>query len=789
MNSSRKSELSVFGQKFSLILASKPKAKTADETSNVILVKKPIHHYFCVDVSGSMSGVLDDLLDEMANKISTMALGSADEQYFTIIYFSGSKSECGILLERYSIKTIEQQATFKKTVASLRTIGLTNFIEPMKLIEQTIKKHEKKDEVSSVWFMSDGGHNTGGSFADVLSAVQSFKAQYNTVVEFGRWADRKALLKMSETMNGRLISSANLQSTSISIEEQIKLQAKSTPMIEVSVSSSYLNSVLVSFSDRYSIHEAKDGKIAVPEDYERMVYLSEQANNVEYSNEIYDKFDDDVMNYAVYLAQKDKKSYSAEVLRSIGNSDWAARFKMAVGKPSIDILLAEINQKKAAGTKYWTSTRNFELKFDDNAYCLLNLLTQASQQDALFFPYREYGFEYENTTRKRVVSQELSAEDSKQISELYAKQGEAKSEEEKRAIRDQIKAIEKKAKRMSETVLYDTSRGISMKDLVWNGSSPNISVRVSFDAKVPLLDIDEAKANGVSDTEIKTKTYRTYTIVKNGTIHTDVLPMKINKTLFSTFRFQELLLEEDASKPYDAEKIYPIQIGKMKYIINELMVSQLTFKKMAESAIISDVFMASKQKVLKYLLESVSKVEGEKTKQGLVDLYGETGGKYLQELGFTTSGNSIAFNPKGTAYASEVSDVIDVLTSEFKISGFSSIPKIEDVQKKAKGGKLTASQEIVRYYLDFYEKEVQNREKAGYSEHLSYFEQELRETVETKRQKDVEFAQDIFVRLIGGADFGDNSNPFDKCEVSVSFDGYNGKYSVEYSEKIKQEKL
>lgn len=141
----------------------------------------------------------------------------------------------------------------------------------------------------------------------------------------------------------------------------------------------------------------------------------------------------------------------------------------------------------------------------------MNLIKDLGDYNCLFFPQHE-SFKYNRIGRKKIAKgSTLSDEDKKRLSE-------AVNVEEARMI---LKDLESKNVDL-KFVNTNPNAGYDISDVVWNEERANLSIRVKYEGKVAL------PSNKFGLTEVDSYKYNTYSIVKDGLVNVEHLPINFN---------------------------------------------------------------------------------------------------------------------------------------------------------------------------------------------------------------------------------------------------------------------
>jgi len=213
--------------------------------------------------------------------------------------------------------------------------------------------------------------------------------------------------------------------------------------------------------------------------------------------------------------------------------------------------------------------------------------------------------------------------------------------------------------------------------LKFDEDRPNISILVKRKGTVSLPENE----HGFSDV-IDSFIWRNYTIVRDGIVNLKKIPVILSKASYDLLK-QNGVIDE----PFKVGKTFVIDTTKMP-IINRSMVEVGSAVELGTKCF-KLYSLKAKQKFLN------SKLDKPEVSEKFASLYGLDGALFLKQYGVTEGG----FSPK--TEKSESVDPYMAKVFEVKMSGFSSIPKIEDVEKNIAAKKsLTVSQQVVSNALN-----------------------------------------------------------------------------------------
>jgi hypothetical protein len=383
------------------------------------------------------------------------------------------------------------------------------------------------------------------------------------------------------------------------------------------------------------------------------------------------------------------------VFYALGDNHYYKMLANAFGKQKLNAFKTAIKDCVADAAKRFVDGRGAIQKVDDNAYCLMNLIEELGNIDGCLFYPNHPDFVYNRIGRKRVARGEnLSEADKKRLSE-------AKNVEELNKITEELKQKNVEVK-FTNT---NPDRGYSMTDLVWNEKRANLSIRIRIEGKA-ILPENKFKIN-----EVATYKYNTFTLIKDGIVNVEKLPVSYSSKLVDLLTTNSVPFAV-ISAGADFSAIIVVDLNSLP-IINRGMVRSLSAKDLAVQEWELLKTQADK-KVYDYYRKSLFPKES----KSFVELLGQEAADWLKTIGITDYNG---FAP--LTDAEESTDFYMSVNLETKIKSLSSLPKVEDVVAKIKSG---ASLKLSEYVM-----------VDAIKKYLAVTESELYKTLSEAQQKEM----------------------------------------------------
>lgn len=735
------------------------------------VVVKPVevntHHIFIIDCSGSMYSALSEIRRDMCNKLSTL-LKVGDS--VTILWFS-SRREYGVILEDYRINGAVNIEKARQLINQhLVARGLTAFVDPLVEAKSLIDRvnTNNKEMLHSLFFLTDGCDNQY-SQADIIKAVTALKDRVNsaTMVEYGWYCNRALMVKMATEFGGTHQHSKDFQDYEPLVQAQFtrRTMAKRSYM---ELQSATNEEIAFTVSDgAISIHKIEKGGVFMPVDDATLLFyftnnppksakiLDTQANMlpVEYVGGLYA-----AMNIASKSLDVDKM---ADLLTYVGDARLISQSANTFGTQKITELENEFEQAALNEGIRYSLGYDPNLAPKEDAFCFFDLLDELQSSDEnRWYPRHEW-FQYERTGKKMVsAAVNLNEAEKKKMADASASGDVNKIQETMKEIMDG---------KVEELEFHFAEKNPSspFSHLVWNSTRANLSVQVTFNGHV------EVPANkfGIPK-EFQTVIVRAYTLVKDGIIHTYVLPVSLSEQTF--YRLQkEGLLE---GEKYDSAKIYKLDFSSLPVINRNMVKRRPSAKELCEK-----VYELTKIQGYSAVMTYYKKLHQVSKTKGFAELYGADGAEWLKELGLMPYG----YNPKKVAEKTGEEQSVPALDVKIlKASLPSGKAEIEKVIAKIQKGVALSPREnwfaqAIKDYVDFM------RLTKGVNDQIAVeWINEKSKAIDKERRKLIsEIAQAKFMIIVGKLWFSEFKSRAEKT-LSLKLDGQDFNFELDDSEEI-----
>lgn len=714
--------------------------------NNDKIEKTPVstNHVFCCDISGSMYNSLPKMRNQLKNRIPDIV---RPEDTVTIIVFSG-RGECTTLKELVKINDLNSLKAMNDAIDRyMRPTGMTCFLDPVETTRKLI--NQEKDGNWSFIFLSDGGNNDC-AWEDVVRELELLEANVSsaTIIEYGYWADTDKLNEMAEILGGSKIQAPDFESYVPVIENS--LQSKGELRFAFDISGfkqsmkyqqlTYLNPTLGSVN---VLSTQRKNEVLVPVSVERMYFLSERAVGEE-MNINADETQDALYAMAYVTAAALKYEVTESILATLGSKKFIDLYCNAFGKQKLfdfqTELLKAVYDVSERGTQFGA------YKADPKAYCVLDLLEDL-QEGNCRVRVANPEFKYNRIGAKSVVKQQLTPQ---QIIELSKAQTKLQAE-------NTLKSFENEGVEMT---MID--QGYPITDFTWNEERANLSALMQIDVNLKL------PKNNIGLDEISSFVFRNYTIIKDGILNVTTLPIEINEETFA-------ILKKKGVVDYDFNELKSVD-DEYRYMILDIsdlpIVNKYRTKSVKSSVMSEEVNELTKLKFsLKYLGYLKKKYNVVSTSPSARMNYTAEQLNYLESLGITEKG----YQPKTELDKS--GDFYMALALKSNIKGFSSIPKIEDIDKKIAAKKpFTPSEQYMHNIMTFID--AKYLDKGGRENYLNAIRTAFNQLSLEKDKIQGELSRQKFALILSKRWFSDK-NGFDDNVVTIT-DMFGNHQVIEY---------
>lgn len=658
----------------------------------------PTNHVVVIDCSGSMGWELPKIREQLKRKLPKLL---REKDTLSVIWFSG-RGQFGALLEAEPVATLTDLKDVEQAIDRwLRPTGMTGFKEPLEEVPNLVARVAKKTPGSafSLFFMSDGCDNQNPR-SDIIRAVEKAGSSVSsaTFVEYGYYADRPLLTQMAEKSGGSLIFAEDFDRYVPAFEASIQKRQSGAKRVEVKVPGDVIGGFAYAFSGSDLLTFAVEaGAAQVPEDTKEIWFLSPVTLGT-LRTEPGGK--PDAVHYqAAYAAlslyaQRMRSDVVLALLKATGDVRLIRRFSGLFGKQKYSEFVDAARLAAIEPSLRLTEGYDPKLVPPDDAFTVLDLLRVLSEDDGNRLLLESESFKYSRIGRNTIDSSEvLNEEEQKEMDELTAKMAMERSAKKIAEYAARVAAITagKEALRFDP---YPAPDGYSVSNLVYNEDRPNVSVQVRKPGKVDISGRVTPELKDLLPKEIDTAITRNYTVVKDGLVNVQLLPVRITegtaeKLKRAVLEVPDLFVTATNLHVVKDRAEVLIDLSKLP-VINRKMVKAVSAAEFFRTCYELTRVQATQKVYNSFVKELIPSKKAE----GLADKYGSPAAAWLDDQGFKDYG----FNPKRV-----VASATDVYTSkELKVSlkGLSSLPSLKDYRAAVAKGKLSAAAQLMKPTVD-----------------------------------------------------------------------------------------
>jgi len=758
-------------------------------------VEVPTDHLMIYDCSGSMSWDLPKIREQVKKKLPKML---KDTDTFSAIWFSG-RGECGILLEKEPVATLKDLQAVEKAVDRwLRPVGLTGFKEPLELAVKLADKLGGPGRAVSATFMSDGCDNQWNR-ADILKVTEALgpKVQSTTFVEYGYYADRPLLTQMAEKAGGSLIFAEDFDRYEPAMAAVINKRPTGAKRIEVDVPGDPIGGFAYALSGGDLVtFSATSGKIAVPEDLAEVFYLSNSVIGTTSKETLgtLAKLHSDYLNgertkpsgahvvspavdaaYAAIslFAVRMKPEIVFPFLKAVGDVTYIEQFANCFGKQKYSEFM-EVT-KNAAFNEALRVTKGYDPNKipREDAFTVMNVLYLLQGDENARVLLDDPRFKYSKIGRGRVdATDQLSDDERAEVVKLTTEMTQTKDAKKVKELAAKIAAISDKPTAL-KFVGKPMPNGYPFMKLTFNEDRPNISFltkregTVDLSARLMSLSGGPDLASKIPAT-FETFVYRNYTVVKDGLVNIETLPVHISDSTFDVLKAEGVVSDGKVVGKVDDVNIVEVSLNlKALPVVNRKMVKTASAKTFFEAEYELSKAQAAQKVFNAYVDEHV----GKRASEGYAAKYGADGAKWLQEQGITDFNG---FQPPKTTQAAATDFYMG---KELKVSlkGLSTLPKVAEVKTKmASNGKLNAGGILMKPAIEkvetFMKSDAYTKAKDQKEALKTFLEAEKKAATEKVRAIMFQIAQTTFTTVVGQVWFSEFSS-IEEGEMTIKVDG------------------
>lgn len=647
-----------------------------DTLRPVVTTERPAtHHVIALDCSGSMAGDLPRIREQLKSKLPKM-LGEQDE--VSIVWFSG-RGECGALVKREKVPSLRELGALDKTIDRwIRPVGLTGFVEPLKIVSDLLSSGTKGiAALTSLFMMSDGCDNQW-SRTEIMSAVGALAGRVDaaTFVEYGYYADKKMLAEMASQCGGKLIFADSFDKYEPEFENAMTGDATPQVVTPLPVQDDVVAGIAFAF-------DASDGRILqsnvegsqtrFPERIQTFFYLTQNSRDSALEFEMGNtlmvgngatRYSPLHMALSV-LATRGLPDVIYPILGVLGDIAFTKQYTGLFGKQAYTRFQTEAAHATAnEGMRFTLGYSSSSVPRDD-AFTVMDLLTMLQASDARIL-FEDPSFKYSRIGRKRLDNTETDT--------------------------PQLKFVR-----------TPDDGGTPCNSLVINSERANVSVNVRHNGHVDLsgrLPKGDA-VEGATPLKFPTHQFRSYTIVKDGLVNVSKLPLMVSHDMLLQLSAFDIPMTVNQPEPGGTRVVIDLDLMP---IIDRRDVTNISARTFLDAQWRLEQSRCA-QKVYKFYRDEATTPAVDMT---FAAKYGSAAAEWLSAQGFSSSGG---YAPPHTKLADPGGDYYLAKIVECNIPGFSKLPSVKD----AIAGKGSVAGRVMRDTIDECERRKASMKPADFA--------------------------------------------------------------------------
>jgi hypothetical protein len=289
-----------------------------------------------------------------------------------------------------------------------------------------------------------------------------------------------------------------------------------------------------------------------------------------------------------------------------------------------------------------------------------------------------------------------------------------------------------------------------ISNMTWNDTRPNVSLLFKINGYVELPD----NCPSSLPKKFETFVYRNYTIIRDGLINVEELPVIFDDLTFNTLQQLGVI---DKSISFKEDEVVFINLMKLP-LINESMIKEVSAKEYFEN-----IYELNKTKamlkVYKYYKDMVCP---ESKSEGIIDKYSNEDAAYLANIGITDGG----FSPKVQTVKGNDFYVATELVA--KIKGLSSVPSVNAVLKKNnENKKLNIADKLINDCMNICEN---NKNTMSQDDFITWLTIEMDNSETIVKDLSGLLAKTRFAIIVGQTWFKEFES-IEDCSMSIKLNG------------------
>lgn len=616
--------------------------------------KDETNHIWIYDRSGSMSWSLPQLAQDLIHRAKGIPTGDT----LTLGWFSGEGS-FNFMLKGFKITESKDYKILEETINRNKSaLGTTCFSEILADTNNVIKDLSSISNRFALCFFTDGYpvvSNYTKEITNISTAIEQIqgKVTASLLVGYGNYYNKELMSSMAQQFGGSLTHSEDLPKFSFCLNEFIEgSRGSSKTLVEIDSNIKSKNMFIpYNICNRQiNVYAPQDGKI----------------------NFAFSKNKKDYLYVLTDLAPKNAKEEEFTDTNLNGNSKTVE--SLAKGAYAAAYILTQRTKTDKALEVLSTLGEVNLINVVNNAFTNAEYgVAESRIQESMAVPSKR--FQEPRNTKYLPSSNAFCLLD---LLDLLMQDEDAYFYPTHEEFSYNKIGLSSKAKEDSPKFTYKDNVKCSLGTLTWNSKKLNLSILAKIEGTIKLK--EGYKDHGFAE-DYPTWIFRNYTLVKDGFLNIKNLPITMSKETYKQIQDKVGMIALDG--------IYLVDLTSIPVINRAISDGKTSATKLCKD-VLEESKLEANLKVLRYYKNELESKDAPKH-------LSEAQAKFLEE-------NSIGKN--GFSPASEKSEATDFyMAKEFdiKIKGFSSLPKVTDVEEKMKkasslsGPSLYMSEQIQWY--------------------------------------------------------------------------------------------
>ncbi len=401
----------------------------------------------------------------------------------------------------------------------------------------------------------------------------------------------------------------------------------------------------------------------------------------------------------------------------------------------------------------------------EDAFTIMHVLELLQQDPKARLLLDDPNFRYSKIGRGRVdVSADLTEVELEELRKLTDQLSKERDVSKIKELNSKIAAFADGKNETLKFVPTPQPDGYPLLKLTFNEDRPNISVLTKKPGTVDLSKRLKDAPNKTIPANFETYVYRNYTLVKDGLVNVERLPVRVSKDTYQKLT-KEGVQDALGRTPSSSDETVDLVLDlKALPVINRQMVRAVSAK-----AFFTTQFELVKAQAAQKVFNGYAKELGlEKKVASIVEKYGEDGAKWLKEQGIGDG-----YQPPHTKQA-ESTDFYMGKELAVSLAKLSKLPSLKEAKEQIAKNKLNPTGALmadsIQRVEDFLKSDAYTGSPNKDQTVLAWLEVEKKAATERCRKLIFDIAQTTFALIVGQVWFTEFSS-IDENSLEIDVDG------------------